>query len=84
MKTPCLFLYSFTFQRTPKPLKYVNQEKQDIFSCKHENTFKSMEFYKRDKYFCPPSVDIKILVENDFTSPIRLEGLWGVELNKLL
>ena len=53
MKMPCLLLYSFTFQMTPKTLKYVNYETQDH---KHENTWKSMEFYKRDEYFCPPSV----------------------------
>ena len=55
MKISCLLLYS-TFQMTPKTLKYVNYEKQDNFSRKHENTLKSMEFYKRDEYFCPPSV----------------------------
>ena len=45
---------------TPKTLQCINQEQQDNFSCKHENTrtLKSMEFYKRDKYFkiCPHSV----------------------------
>ena len=56
MEIPCLLLYSFTFLMTPKSLKYVNLEKQDNFSRKHENTLKSMEFYKHDEYFCPPSV----------------------------
>ena len=41
---------------TPKLLKYVNQEKQDKFSSKRKNTCKSMEFSKRDEYFCPLSV----------------------------
>ena len=27
-----------------------------FFFRKHENTLKSMDFYKRDEYFCPPSV----------------------------
>ena len=56
---PCLLLYSFTFQMTPKTLKYVNYETQDNFSRKHENTWKSMEFYKRDEYFCPPTCTLK-------------------------
>ena len=56
MKLSCLLLYSFTFQMTPKILKYVDQVKQDKFSCKRENTCKSMEFSKRDEYFCPPTV----------------------------
>ena len=48
--------FFYCFLMTPKTLKYVNLEKQDNFSRKHENTLKSMEFYKRDEYFCPPSV----------------------------
>ena len=44
MKIPFLLRYSFTFQMTPKTIKCVDQEKQDTFSCKHENTLKSMEF----------------------------------------
>ena len=47
---------------TPKSLKYVNLEKQDNFSRKHENTLKSMEFYKRDEYFCPPSVEADCVI----------------------
>ena len=43
---------------TPKILKYINQEKQDKFSCKRENTCKSMEFTKRDNYFCAPTVSL--------------------------
>ena len=39
-----LWLYSFTFQLTPKARKYVERERQDNFSRKHENTLKSMEF----------------------------------------
>ena len=38
---------------TPKTIKCVDQEKQDTFSCKHENTLKSglksMEFSEGDK-----------------------------------
>ena len=44
--------YSFTFQMTPKTIKYVDQEKQNIFSCKHENTLKSMEFSEGDEQLC--------------------------------
>ena len=53
MKLSCILLFSFTFQMTPKILKYVIHVKQDKFSCKRENTCKSMEFSKRDEYFCP-------------------------------
>ena len=52
MKIPYLLLYSFTFQMTPKTLKCVDQEKQDNFSCKHENTLKSMEFFESDEQLC--------------------------------
>ena len=52
MKIPCLLLYSFTFQMAPKTLKCVYQEKQDNFSCKHENTLKSMEFFESNKQLC--------------------------------
>ena len=52
MKIPCLFFYSFTFQMTPKTLKCVDKEKQDNFSCKHENTLKSMEFFESDEQLC--------------------------------
>ena len=37
---------------TPKTIKNVNQEKQNTFSCKHENTLKSMEFSKGDEQLC--------------------------------
>ena len=37
---------------TPKTIKYVDQKKQDNFSCKHENTLKSMEFSEGDKHLC--------------------------------
>ena len=49
MKITSLLLYSFTFQMTPKTLTCVDQEKQDNFSCKHENTLKSMEFFGSDE-----------------------------------
>ena len=53
MKIPsCLLRYLFTFQMTPKTIKYVDQKKQDNFSCKHENTLKSMEFSEGDEYLC--------------------------------
>ena len=42
-----LLLYSFHFQMTPKHKNSSTKtEKQIIFSCKHENTRKSMEFSK--------------------------------------
>ena len=44
------FVYLFTFQITPKTIKYVDQKKQDNFSCKHENTLKSMEFSEGDEH----------------------------------
>ena len=37
---------------TPKTIKYVDQERQDNFSCKHENTLKSMEFSESDEQLC--------------------------------
>ena len=37
-----LLLYSFHLKMTPTSLRYVDQERQDIFSLK--NTFKSVEF----------------------------------------
>ena len=37
---------------TPKTIKYVDQKKQDNFSCKHENTLKSMEFSEGDEHLC--------------------------------
>ena len=37
---------------TPKAIKYVDQEKQNIFSCKHENILKSMEFSEGDEQLC--------------------------------
>ena len=52
------FVYCFiylTFKWHQKE-KYVDQKRQDNFSCKHGNTLKSMDFSKIDKYFCPPSV----------------------------
>ena len=48
MKIPLFIAFLFTFQMTPKTIKFVDQEKQDIFSCKHENTLKSMEFMSFD------------------------------------
>ena len=37
---------------TPKTIKYVDQERQDNFSCKHENTWKSTEFSEGDEQLC--------------------------------
>ena len=37
---------------TPKAIKCVDQEKQDTFSCKHENTLKSMDFSEGDEQLC--------------------------------
>ena len=42
---------------TPKSIKSVDQEKQDTFSCKHENTLKSMEFSEGDEQLCLLTVD---------------------------
>ena len=42
---------------TRKTIKYVDQEKQDNFSCKHENTLKSMEFSEGDEQLCLLTVD---------------------------
>ena len=61
MKIPYLLLYSFTFQMTTKTLKCVDQEKQDNFSCKHENTLKSMEFFESDEQLYLLTVCIKAL-----------------------
>ena len=52
MKRPLFIVFSFTFQMTPKTIKYVDQEKQDNFSCKHEITLKSMEFSEGDEQLC--------------------------------
>ena len=51
MKIRCLLICSFTFQMTPKHenMKYVDQEKQHVFSCKHESTLKTMEFSESDE-----------------------------------
>ena len=52
-----LFIASLIYlSNDTKIIKIVNQEKQDKFSSKRENTCKSMEFSKRDEYFCPPTV----------------------------
>ena len=37
---------------TPKTINYVYQERQDNFSCKHENTLKSTEFSEGDEQLC--------------------------------
>ena len=44
-----LFIY---FSNDTKTINYVDQERQDNFSCKHENTLKSMEFSEGDKQLC--------------------------------
>ena len=36
---------------TPKLRKHIDKERQDNFSCKHENTRKSMQFLTLWKYF---------------------------------
>ena len=62
-KKKYLLRYSFTFQMTPKLIKYVDQEKQDNFSCKHENTLKYMEFSEGDEQLCLLTVHVgKIMV----------------------
>ena len=45
---------------TPKTLQCVDQEKQDNFSCKHENTLKSMEFFESDEQLCLLTVYSKV------------------------
>ena len=47
----CLLLYLFNFQMTPKSLKYFDKERHDDFSCKHENTYKSMKITTLWNYF---------------------------------
>ena len=37
---------------TPKTIKYVDQVQQDNFSCKLENTLKSMEFSEAEEQLC--------------------------------
>ena len=44
----------------PKTLKYVDSEKQDNFSCKHENTLKSMEFSESDEKLCLMTVHLSL------------------------
>ena len=41
--------------------KHVDQEKQDTFSCKHENTLKSMEFSEGDEQLCLLTVHVQVL-----------------------
>ena len=50
-KNLCLLLLFIDFQMTPKSWEYIDHERQDNFSCKHENTCKSMEFPTLWKYF---------------------------------
>ena len=47
---------------TPKTIKCVDQEKQDTFSWKHENTLKSMEFSEGDEQLCLLTVHYKVSV----------------------
>ena len=50
---------------TPKTINYVDQEKQDNFSCKHENTLKSMEFYEGDEQLCRFNDDNDVRLEKE-------------------
>ena len=50
---------------TSKTIKYVDQEKQDNFSCKHENTLKSMEFSEGDEQLCLLTVYVQHLFKNN-------------------
>ena len=50
---------------TPKTITNVDQEKQDNFSCKHENTLKSMEFSEGDEQLCLLTVYVR-LTTTDF------------------
>ena len=56
------FLLDYTpnhlLQMTPKSCKYVDRKTQGNFSCKHENTFKSMEFPTLWKYFWSLTVHV--------------------------
>ena len=56
----CLLLYLFNLQTTPKSCKYVDQKTQDNFSCKHENTCKSMEIPTLWKYFWSLTIENRI------------------------
>ena len=40
----CLLLLLFTFHMPPKARKSIDRERQNMFSCKHENTLELMEF----------------------------------------
>ena len=47
-----LFNTFFIYLSHAKTIKYVDQERQDNFSCKRENTLKSMEFSEGDEQLC--------------------------------
>ena len=47
---------------TPKTIKCVDQENQDTFSFKHENTLKSMEFSEGDEQLCLLTVVFNIFL----------------------
>ena len=58
---------------TPKIIKCLDQEKQDTFSCKHENTLKSMEFSEQ---LCLLTV-LLLLLWNNGTPSITEDYLYS-------
>ena len=60
-KENVLFIALFIYlSNGTKTLKCVDKEKQDIFSCKHENTVKSVEFFESDEQLCLLTVCARI------------------------
>ena len=62
---------------TPRTIKYVDQEKQDIFSCKHENTWKSMEFSEGDEQLCLLTVFSTVIFQIGKKSP-KFQWKWDL------
>ena len=60
MKNPLFIALFIYLSNGTKTIKCVDQEKQDTFSCKNENTLKSMEFSKGDEQLCLLTVAIAI------------------------
>ena len=51
MKRPFFIALFIYLSNDTKTIKYVDQKKQDNFSCKHEKTLKFMEFSEGDEHF---------------------------------
>ena len=63
---------------TQKTINYVDQERQDNFSCKHENTLKSTEFSEGDEQLCLLTVSHTFHPKNHDTSAEKIK-LWDSE-----